>query len=175
MYPQEIKGIYKIERKGNELTIITATPTRGHKKERYVRIPEEYEEKELKDLVKYLQQFEASTIKDKVKQMFDKSIRQLRKELANNQLVYGVTQASRSLGHNSRKNIAYYVDYLKISEDQGVDEALRLINQTEDKKLFSLIRLAVRIELEIYNQSNTQETLKAISETIKDFLNSHKV
>jgi len=153
MYPREIKGIDKIERKGNEIEIRTKTATRGHKESRFIRVEDNFNDLGLIKLVEELKKFEYSYIKDLIKQIFGKSIRALRHDLANDQLKYNITQISRALGHNSKKNMAYYLDYIEIAEDQGIDKALELINGTEDKRLFSLIRLAVRIELEIKEQS----------------------
>lgn len=153
LYPNEIKGIDKIERKGNEIEIRTTTATRGHKTSRYIRVSTDFDESKLINLINELKQYKPNYIKDLIKNLYGKSIRQLRHELASNQLTYNLTQVSRALGHNSKKNIAYYIDYIEIAEDQGIDKALELINGTEDKRLFSLMRLAVRIELEIKAQS----------------------
>lgn len=152
-YPREIKGISTIERKGNEIKISTLSATRGHKTDRYIRVSQDFKESLLIDLVEQLKVYESNYIKDVIKNIFGKSIRQLRHELASNQLAYGVNQISRALGHNSKKNMAYYLDFIEVAEDLGIDKAVELINGTEHKQLFSLIRLAVRLELEIKDQS----------------------
>lgn len=151
-YPKEIKGISEIIQKGNEIQIKTDSPTRGHRNVRYVRVSDKFDLEEFKDLVSQLQKYKPNYIKDLVKITFEMSIRTMRHLLATDQLTKtkSLNQVSRALGHKSKKNSAYYVDWLEVADLLGDDQAIQIIKRTEYNREFSMMRFAIRLELSSY-------------------------
>ncbi|MCK5019689.1 MAG: hypothetical protein KAS32_21705, partial [Candidatus Peribacteraceae bacterium] len=93
-----------------------------------------------------------SYITDLVKKDLGHTATKLRHFFANQQIdLWGnYEKASKnSMGHHAVKNMAYYVDFLELTERIGLEKTEAIIQKSEMQSQYSLMRLAVRVELKI--------------------------
>ena len=156
LYPSELKGISKIELKGNSLYITTNTPSRHHKP---IRVIPNVEQEQYLEFLRFIQEIKGLSVRQierRIKKLFGVSTRVLRKTLANQVLIktQNLGKVKNTLGHNKMKNVAYYLNPLEIADKIGEQQTLELLNKTEYGMLLNLIRLAVRVELKrLYKNS----------------------
>ena len=154
LYPIEIKGLLKIERKDVRTVYIKICPAMvkgDHKHEGLIRVKEGFDLEAMERYLRSLQTYSPSYITELVKKDFD-YLRptDLRHQFANMQTDYygnDKLASKHAMRHNSIKNMASYVDYVEIADKQGIDYAEKLIGKTEKAQLYSMMRLAMRREL----------------------------
>ena len=156
LYPSELRGINKIELRGNTLYITTNTPSRKHGNTRVIPNVTQEQAKEFQQFVESVKNKSIRQIERIIKRAYGLTTRQLRKQLANKILVstQNLGKVKDTLGHKSPKNVAYYLNPLKLANEIGDENTLKLLEKTEYGLLINLIRLAVRIELKQLLQQN---------------------
>jgi len=153
---KEIRGIKGTSLKGNLLTVNVLNDfcSKGHKNIRKIRVNKNFNLKHFNNLINTYAKYSLSYIGDKMKNDIGFTFRELRHLLASHQLetTRDLSQVSRTLGHNSKKNLAYYIDWDFISQLFGDDYAQNLLMSTEHSFNYTLIKLAVRIETKTINE-----------------------
>jgi len=158
LYPSEIKEFQGIEIKENKREIIVTLGygKNGHKKERLIRIDQQFNVQAMVQYLEYLKQYATSYITDIVKQDFEGlNPTELRHIFADQQFLKfkNLEKASKfAMGHNATKNMSYYIDFMEIANRLGIEKAEQQINKTEHKLIYSLIKVAVKAETDPINE-----------------------
>ena len=152
LYPSEIKEIKSIEKDDNRTVIVNLNYGKNqHKTERVIRVQQDYDHKSMVNYLNYLAKRSTAQITHIVKQDFEGlTPTQLRHNFATEQsILWGNSKKASKLamGHNKTKNMGYYVDFIEIANREGIARAEELIQKTEHKMLYSMLRLAMRREL----------------------------
>jgi len=155
LYPIEIVGLKTIERVDNRTIAIEVCPlmVKGdHLWKGAIRVKEGFNLAEMERYLRSLQTYSPSYITELVKADFNgKTPTKLRHDFANQQTdFYGNEKiaSKKAMRHTSTKNMAYYVDYIKIADMKGIDYAEKMIGKTEKSQLYSMMRLAIRREMQ---------------------------
>ena len=159
MYPAEVKGFISAElyKDRRHIIVKTETPIKGHKPDRKIRIDTQFNLDKFRKMLVDLSQYSNGHITDRVKKITGKTPTQLRHILATDQLMktQDMKGVSNALGHNSKKNAMYYVDYELVEKLLGLKETETLIRKTEHGHTYSMMKIAVKsVMLEIFSDIN---------------------
>jgi len=144
---KEIYGIKSIVQLGNLITIKIKNDScsKNHKNIRQIRVGIDFNLDKYKELIQSLIKNKYSYIGSKIVSEHGFTFRELRHFLATHQLIktHDLSQVSRALGHKSKKNLSYYIDWDIIRELFGLEVAEQLVKSTEHGFQYSLMKLAV--------------------------------